>query len=90
MVKKIDGKLSIKGTMDLIVDIDSSTIEIVDYKTGRRLDWSSGQEKTFKKLNNDKQLIKFYFLEENIPILIQVNFTPIIPFEKNQIMMLSY
>ena len=35
--------------------------EIIDWKTGRRLDWATGQEKTQEKLENDPQLKIYYY-----------------------------
>jgi hypothetical protein len=58
---KIDGKLGLKGTIDLVTKIDDNTIEVVDWKTGKRLDWASGQEKTHSKLQNDPQLMIYHY-----------------------------
>lgn len=57
----INGYLAIKGTIDLIVQENESTIEIVDYKSGRRLDWATGEEKTFAKLQKDPQLRMYHY-----------------------------
>ena len=46
----IKGQLAIKGTIDLITQINDDTLEIIDWKTGRRLDWATGEEKTQSKL----------------------------------------
>lgn len=53
--------LRLKGTIDLIVKVDDKTYEIVDYKTGKRINWATGEEKTYEKLMNDFQL-RFYHL----------------------------
>jgi PD-(D/E)XK nuclease superfamily len=58
---KIEGNLAIKGTIDLITLVSDNTIEIVDWKTGRRLDWATGQEKTLEKLQNDPQLRIYHY-----------------------------
>jgi hypothetical protein len=64
----ISGNLAIKGTIDLITKIDDNTYEIVDWKTGRRLDWATGQEKTQEKLEKDPQLkIYHYALKQLYP-----------------------
>lgn len=52
----IRGHLRIKGTIDLVTSESSSTLHIVDYKTGSRIDWATGNEKDLKYLKNDKQL----------------------------------
>ena len=59
--KETTGQLAIKGTIDLVTQIDDNTIEIVDYKTGRRLDWATGEEKTYAKLTNDPQLLLYNY-----------------------------
>lgn len=55
------GYLGIKGTIDLIAEANKNTIEIIDYKTGRRLDWTTGEEKTFGKLEKDPQLRMYHY-----------------------------
>jgi len=58
---KLEGNLAIKGTIDLITLVNDSTIEIIDWKTGRRLDWATGQEKTQEKLEKDPQLRIYHY-----------------------------
>jgi hypothetical protein len=57
----IEGKLAIKGTIDLITKVNDNTIEIIDWKSGKRLDWATGQEKTFAKLQEDPQLKLYHY-----------------------------
>jgi len=57
----IQGRLAIKGTIDLVTKVDDDTIEVIDWKTGRRLDWATGQEKDFKKLTADAQLLLYNY-----------------------------
>lgn len=72
----LEGKLAIKGTIDLITKVDDNTIEIVDYKTGRRLDWATGEEKTLAKLQNDPQLrIYHYAVSKLYPHMEHIIFT---------------
>jgi hypothetical protein len=52
----LKGRLSLKGTVDLIVDLGDGVYEIIDYKTGKRLDWATGKEKDQNKLYMDPQL----------------------------------
>lgn len=61
----VEGYLKLKGTIDLIVQEDANTYHIVDYKTGKRLNWATGEEKTYEKLQNDFQL-RFYHLAATI------------------------
>jgi len=59
--KKIKGQLAIKGTIDLVTEAENGIIEVVDYKTGRRLDWATGEEKTYEKLCSDPQLLLYHY-----------------------------
>lgn len=75
----ISGNLAIKGTIDLITQVNENTIEIIDWKTGRRLDWATGEEKTLSKLHRDAQLMIYFYathhLYPNIEhIIISINF----------------
>ena len=45
--KKVTGRLAIKGTIDLVTKINDDTIEVVDWKTGRRMDWATGEVKDY-------------------------------------------
>lgn len=58
---EIKGKLRIKGTIDLIVDLGDNVIEIVDYKTGKRFDWAKDKVKDFNSLCKDQQLLLYYY-----------------------------
>jgi hypothetical protein len=57
---KLRGNLALKGTIDLITDIGDGVYEIIDWKTGRRLDWATGKEKTQAKLQKDPQLRMYH------------------------------
>lgn len=59
--KNISGKLAIKGTVDLTTMLESDIVEVVDWKTGQRLDWANGGVKTYAKLKNDPQLLLYYY-----------------------------
>jgi len=59
--KKIKGQLAIKGTIDLVTESSEGVIEVIDWKTGRRLDWATGEEKTYEKLCNDPQLLLYNY-----------------------------
>ena len=59
--KKVTGRLAIKGTIDLVTKINDDTIEVVDWKTGRRMDWATGEVKDYEKLENDAQLLLYYY-----------------------------
>jgi ATP-dependent helicase/DNAse subunit B len=59
--KKINGQLAIKGTIDLVTEVDDGIIEVIDWKTGRRLNWATGEEKTYEKLCEDPQLLLYNY-----------------------------
>lgn len=59
-------RLRLKGTIDLITKLGDKFIEVIDYKTGRRLDWATGQEKDLKKLQSDPQLMIYFYALKNL------------------------
>lgn len=59
--KSIDGFLALKGTIDQVNRIDKNTYEILDWKTGRRLNWATGAEKDLKALQKDPQLRMYHY-----------------------------
>jgi hypothetical protein len=77
--EKLQGNLAIKGTIDLITKVNDNTLEIIDWKTGRRLDWATGEEKTHAKLQNDPQLRMYHYAISHIypqydHIIVSINF----------------
>lgn len=64
--KKFSGQLSIKGTVDLIIRESDVHFQILDYKTGKRLNWATGKEKTLEDLYSDKQLLLYYYAMKNL------------------------
>ncbi len=56
-----DNYFAIRGFIDLITKIDDNTIEIIDYKSGKREDFHTGKEKTYETLHNDIQLLMYYY-----------------------------
>ena len=59
--EKVKGQLAIKGTIDLVTETEEGIIEVIDWKTGRRLDWATGEEKTYDKLCVDPQLLLYNY-----------------------------
>ena len=53
--------LMVRGTMDLVVREDKETLHLIDYKTGKRMDWANGTVKSFEKLYQDFQLKLYYY-----------------------------
>jgi len=75
----IAGNLALKGTIDLITRIDDNFFEIIDWKTGKRLNWSTGKEKTQASLENDPQLRIYHYAVSHLypeidNIMITINF----------------
>ena len=72
------GTYGIKGTMDLTIQLDENTIEIIDYKTGQRKDWANDKVKEYEDLCKDKQLMLYYYaasqLYPNKTIIITIFF----------------
>lgn len=59
--KTLDGYLGLKGTIDLLTRVDEKTLEIVDWKTGKRWNWAKGTEKTQASLQDDPQLRLYHY-----------------------------
>ncbi len=58
---QLEGYLSLKGTVDLVIKHDENTYEIRDYKTGRKWDWAKNKEKTEESLQQDQQLRLYHY-----------------------------
>jgi hypothetical protein len=67
---RIEGNLSLKGTIDLVVQdkTDPSIIEFIDWKTGARKDWSKEgfNKKTYEELRLDPQLSLYHYAVSKI------------------------
>jgi hypothetical protein len=63
--EKIQGQLSIKGTIDVIIDEGSGLYRILDYKTGRRMNWVTGKVKSYECFQKDTQLLLYYYAMKN-------------------------
>jgi hypothetical protein len=59
----IEGRLGVKGTMDLLLEVDGEpdALEYLDWKSGRRIDWATREQKTYSKLLKDKQLRLYHY-----------------------------
>lgn len=76
---KLEGYLALKGTIDLITKVDDGFYEIIDWKTGRRINWATGQEKTQEVLEKDPQLRIYHYAASCLypdveNIMISINF----------------
>lgn len=59
--EKICGKLAIKGTIDLVTQVDNKTLEAYDWKTGKRTKFPTSEVKELKDFENDPQLQIYYW-----------------------------
>ena len=64
--KKFEGNLILRGTVDLIVKENEDYFQVLDYKTGKRLNWATGKEKTQECLEKDFQLLFYYYALRNL------------------------
>lgn len=57
------GYLGLKGTVDLILAVDEQpdVLEYIDFKSGKRLDWASGEPKDYAKLRDDPQMRLYHY-----------------------------
>lgn len=62
----LTGQLSLKGTMDLTTKISDDTYEIIDWKTGQKLDWAKNKPKTYESLHDDHQLLLYYYVAKQL------------------------
>jgi hypothetical protein len=58
---RIKGQLAIKGTVDLLTEGLTDVLEYLDWKTGARKNWATGDVKTYVKLRNDSQLLLYFY-----------------------------
>lgn len=65
--EKLSGQLAIRGTIDLVTLEDHmNLLEMVDWKTGRRLNWATGKVKDFEALRKDPQLRIYHYAMSKI------------------------
>lgn len=62
----LKGNLALKGTIDVISEEGDGVYEILDYKTGKRLDWATGKEKTQDSLFYDPQLRLYHYAAKHM------------------------
>jgi hypothetical protein len=57
----VKGRLSIKGTVDLVTELSPEVLEVTDWKTGGRINWATGEEYTYEKLRENHQLRMYHY-----------------------------
>jgi hypothetical protein len=70
--------LRIKGTMDLVIEHDGY-LELLDWKSGKKIDWKTVTPKTFSNFMDDFQLRLYHYVLRNIypeykNILVTINY----------------
>jgi DNA-binding HxlR family transcriptional regulator len=61
----LEGYLSLKGTVDVIKKESENYFQILDYKTGKRLNWATGKRKEHEDFQKDPQLLLYYYALKN-------------------------
>lgn len=57
-----DEYLRVRGTIDLVsYDLDKRDLVVLDYKTGKRINWKTGKEKDYKYFYKDPQLRLYHY-----------------------------
>lgn len=64
--EKLSGKLRIRGTIDLILNVADNHYQVLDYKSGQRKNWATGKKKEYDDLEYDSQLLLYYFALKNL------------------------
>jgi hypothetical protein len=59
--ERLAGRLSIKGTIDLVTEVEPGVIHYIDWKTGRVWDWAKDKEKGYHSLCKDPQLLLYFY-----------------------------
>lgn len=63
---RLKGRGQIKGTVDLVCRESDVYFQVVDYKTGQRLNWTTGEVKNQEDFEKDPQLLLYYYALRNI------------------------
>lgn len=59
--KEFTGQLAIKGTVDLLTEVNPFTLEYLDWKSGKRLNWRTFKTKTYEDMRQDPQLLLYFY-----------------------------
>ncbi len=74
------GFYELRGTTDLITELDKDTLEIIDWKTGSRKDWNTGVIKDYDYLSSKDLQLRMYDLAMSL----------VYPSYKNRLMTIHY
>jgi ATP-dependent helicase/DNAse subunit B len=62
----IEGQFALRGVIDLVTEVSDGVHEIIDYKTGSRKDWATGELKTHENLHEDIQLRLYHYAAHKV------------------------
>lgn len=62
----IQGNLHIKGTIDLIFEENTDTLELFDLKTGKTTTFPEGEEKSYVDVANDIQFLLYHYAAKQL------------------------
>lgn len=72
---RLRGHLRIKGTMDLVTRAQPGLLHYVDWKTGKRMNWTTRRPKDAAELRKDPQFLMYYYALRRLYPDDQVYFT---------------
>jgi hypothetical protein len=78
--ENVSGNFELRGTADLVTEVDKDTLEIIDWKTGSRKCWNTGQVKDYGYLSSKDVQLRVYDLAMSI----------VYPEYKNRILTIHY
>lgn len=65
--KPLEGYLKLKGHIDLITcHPEDNILEVIDYKTGKKMNWATGKEKSYDDLKKDFQLRLYHYAANHL------------------------
>jgi hypothetical protein len=72
----LEGQLRLKGTIDLVVQRSTNVIEIVDWKTGKCMNWNKMKKKEYDDFYSDPQLLLYHYAARKLyPEVEEIFFT---------------
>jgi len=57
----LEGRLHVKGTIDLVTEIDPTFYEVIDWKSGKCVNWATGEDKHYHDFCADPQLSIYHW-----------------------------
>jgi len=60
------GYLTLKGSMDLVIQREDGTVEVIDYKFGKSEDFSTGKTREYSEFSDDIQLQMYHLAAKRV------------------------